>query len=117
MEAALLEALAEKTQQDSKILGKAYRADQLESRFLSCIKESQRGVRFLKAKLNWDRVRIWDVERNAIEEPGDLAGRSARTRLELRQLWSMPPQCGLMIEVTDLQLEGSAVAPETCPFL
>ena len=116
-EAALLAALAERTQKDSKILGKAYQADQLEARFVSCQKQSQRGVPFLKAKLNWDRVRIWDADGEPIQEPGDLAGRSARARLELRQLWSMPPQCGLMVAVTDLQLEEPTAVAAVCPFL
>ena len=98
-----------RTQQDSKILGKAYRPEQLEGRFQSCIKESQRSVRFLKAKLNWDRVRVWDAE------GGPRAGRSARARVELRQIWLMPPQCGLLLEITDLQLEERQAAAPVCP--
>ena len=49
------------------------------------------------AKLNWDRVRFWDAEGQPLESPGDLAGRPAKVRVELRQVWLMSPQCGLLL--------------------
>ena len=70
----------------------------------------------LKAKLNWDRVRFWDAEGQPLESPGDLAGRLAKVRVELRQVWLMSPQCGLLLEVTDLQLREAAAPQAECPF-
>ena len=70
----------------------------------------------LLSKLNWDRVRFWDAEGQPLESPGDLAGRLAKVRVELRQVWLMSPQCGLLLEVTDLQLREAAAPQAECPF-
>ena len=74
-----------------------------------------RGSAFLKAKLNWDRARFWDADGQPLECPGDLAGRLAKVHVELRQVWLMSPQCGLLLEVTDPQLREAAPQAE-CPF-
>ncbi|CAE7524491.1 pfh1, partial [Symbiodinium microadriaticum] len=74
-----------------------------------------RGSAFLKAKLNWDRARFWDADGQPLECPGDLAGRLAKVHVELRQVWLMSPQCGLLLEVTDPQLREAAPQAETEP--
>ncbi|CAE7844952.1 pfh1, partial [Symbiodinium sp. KB8] len=71
-----------------------------------------RGSAFLKAKLNWDRARFWDADGQPLECPGDLAGRLAKVHVELRQVWLMSPQCGLLLEVTDPQLREAAPQAE-----
>ena len=49
-----------------------------------------------------------------LAEPGNLAGRECRVRL--RQIWLMSNQCGLLLEVTDLQLKTYEAAGPACPF-
>ena len=116
VEKELASKLVAKSGRDPKVFGRSLSPAELEARLQSCLKTSQRGTPFLKAKLNWDRVRFWDTEGYPLQEPGDLAGRSARVRLELRQVWVMNPQCGLLLEVTDLQLQESEPAKVECPF-
>ncbi|CAE7882720.1 unnamed protein product [Symbiodinium necroappetens] len=113
LEHELVNLLAAKSAQEPKAFGKTLAASDVQARVQSCLKASQRGGSFLKAKLNWDRVRFWDADGQPLESPGDLAGRLAKVRVELRQVWLMSPQCGLLLEVTDLQLREAA--PE-CPF-
>ena len=45
-----------------------------------------------------------------LAEPGNLAGRECRVRCELRQIWLTSNQCGLLLEVTDLQLKTDEAA-------
>ncbi|CAE7482346.1 unnamed protein product, partial [Symbiodinium sp. CCMP2456] len=61
-------------------------------------------------KLDWGRVRIWGPNQEELAEPGDLAGRECKVRCELRQVWVMSNQCGLLLEVTDLQLKAYEAA-------
>ncbi|CAE7547017.1 unnamed protein product [Symbiodinium natans] len=116
VEKELASKLVAKSGRDPKVFGRSLSPAELEARLQSCLKTSQRGTPFLKTKLNWDRVRFWDTEGYPLQEPGDLAGRSARVRLELRQVWVMNPQCGLLLEVTDLQLQESEPAKVECSF-
>ena len=99
---------------DSKIFGKGLAPHEVEARMQSCLKTSARGNSFVKFKLNWDRVRIWDASGQPLPDPGDLASRSCKLKVELRQCWLMPPSWGILMEVTDLQL--MEVAPPPCPF-
>ena len=85
-------------------------------RLQSCLKTGQRGSSFLKLKLNWDRAHFWDVEGQPIEDPGDLSGRECRLSVELRQVWLMNPQCGLLLEVRDVQLREREPSAAACPF-
>ena len=116
LERELVDRLAAKSAHEPKIFNKALARPEIEARMQSCLKTSQRGSSFLKAKLNWDRVRFWDAEGQPLESPGDLAGRLAKVRVELRQVWLMSPQCGLLLEVTDLQLREAAAPQAECPF-
>ena len=79
-------------------------------------KTSARGNSFLKFKLNWDRVRVWDASGQELQEFGDLAGRSSKVRVEMRQCWLMPPSWGILMEVTDLMLMEAAPPAARCPF-
>ena len=108
--------LAAKSAHKPNIFNKALARPEIEARMQSCLKTSQRGSSFLKAKLNWDRVRFWDAEGQPLESPGDLAGRLAKVCVELWQVWLMSPQCGLLLEVTDLQLREAAAPQAECPF-
>ena len=108
--------LSSKSMHDPKIFEKLLVASEVEARLQSCLKTSQRGSSFLKLKLNWDRVRFWDAEGQRIEDPGDLSGRECRVSAELRHVWLMNPQCGLLLEVRDVQLREREPAVAACPF-
>ena len=94
--------LLSQSQSDTKIFGKALAPHEVEARLQSCRKTSARG--------NWDRVRVWDASGQELQEFGDLAGRSCKVRVELRQCWLMPPSWGILMEVTDLMLMEAARA-------
>ena len=49
-----------------------------------------------------------------LHELGDLTNRQCKVRAELKQVWMMSGQCGLLIEVTDLMLKDEE--PQRCPF-
>ena len=93
-----------------------WRPHEVEARLQSCRKTSARGNSFLKFKLNWDRVRVWDASGQELQEFGDLAGRSCKVRVEMRQCWLMPPSWGILMEVTDLMLMEAAPPQIQCPF-
>ena len=57
---------------DPKIFGKLLVASDVEARL--------HGSSFLKLKLNWDRVRFWDVEGQPIEDPGTCPAAGAPCR-------------------------------------
>ena len=74
LERELVDRLAAKSAHEPKIFNKALARPEIEARMQSCLKTSQRGSSFLKAKLNWDRVRL----------PQD--DDEARVRHELREI-------------------------------
>ena len=86
----------------------------VQERFVSCLKTSTRGNPFIKVKVLLDRVCLWDAEQRPLEEVRDLSNRMCKLRAELKQVWMMSGQCGLLIEVTDLMLRDEE--PQRCPF-
>ena len=116
IEQQVTQLLSQQSQSDTKIFGKALAPHEVEARLQSCRKTSARGNSFLKFKLNWDRVRVWDASGQELQEFGDLAGRSCKVRVELRQCWLMPPSWGILMEVTDLMLMEAAPPQIQCPF-
>ena len=106
--------LTQRSLGDAKIFGRYLTASDVEARFVSCLKTSARGNSFIKLKVDLSRVRFWDAEQQPLEEPGDLAGRACKVRTELKQVWLMSGQCGLLLEVTDLMLKEQL--PQQCPF-
>ena len=75
IERQVVELLSQQSFRDSKIFGKGL---------------------VPKFKLNWDRVRIWDASGQPLPDPGDLASRSCKLKVELRQCWLMPPSWGIL---------------------
>ena len=114
IEKQVVQLLSQQSQSDTKIFGKALAPHEVEARLQSCRKTSARGNNFLKFKLNWDRVRV--CQRPGAAGVGDLAGRSCKVRVELRQCWLMPPSWGILMEVTDLMLMEAAPPQIQCPF-
>ena len=98
-ERELVDLLAAKSAQEPKAFGKTLEASDVQARMQSCLKTSQRGS-----------ARFWDADGQPLDCP-----RLAKVRVELRQVWLMSPQCGLLREVTDLQLREAAPQAE-CPF-
>ena len=111
IEKQVVQLLSQQSQSDTKIFGKALAPHEVEARLQSC-----RKTNFLKFKLNWDRVRVWDASGQELLEFGDLAGRSCKVRVEMRQCWLMPPSWGILMEVTDLMLMEAAPPQIQCPF-
>ncbi|CAE7913387.1 pfh1 [Symbiodinium necroappetens] len=106
--------LTRRSLDDAKIFGRHLAASDVEARFVSCLKTSARGNSFIKLKVDLSRVNFWDAEQQPLEEPGNLAGRECKLRAELKQVWLMSGQCGLLVEVTDLMLKEEL--PRQCPF-
>ena len=81
----------------------------------SCIKATRSKSLCLKLKINLNRVRFWDADGNRLKEsPAELRGRKALVAVEVRQLWIMGSQCGLLMEAHDLKLQDAA--PQVCPL-
>ena len=113
-EKALVAQLAARSQTDPKLFGRMLTTQDTESRFVSCLKTSTRGNSFIKLKVCLDQVRLWDAQGQSLPEMGDLSNRECKVRAELKQVWMMSGQCGLLVEVTDLMLKEEE--PQRCPF-
>ena len=114
IEQHLVRALTALYLSEPKVFGKFLTETDVKDRFQSCLKTSPRGGSYLKLKMDWGRVRMSNQEELA--DPGNLAGRECRVRCELRQIWLTSNQCGLLLEVTDLQLKTYEAAGPACPF-
>ena len=110
IEQHLVRALTALSLSESKVFGKFLTETDVKDRFQSCLKTSPRGGSYLKLKMDWGRVRMWGPNQEELAEPGN------RVRCELRQIWLMSNQCGLLLEVTDLQLKTYEAAGPACPF-
>ena len=116
IEQHLVRALTALSLSEPKVFGKFLTETDVKDRFQSCLKTSPRGGSYLKLKMDWGRVRMWGPTQEELAEPGNFAGRECRVRCELRQIWLMSNQCGLLLEVTDLQLKTYEAAGPACPF-
>ena len=113
-EKALVAQLASRSMADPKLFGRMLTTQDTESRFVSCLKTSTRGNSFIKLKVCLDRVNLWDAQMQPLHELGDLTNRQCKVRAELKQVWMMSGQCGLLIEATDLMLKEEE--SQKCPF-
>ena len=113
-EKALVAQLASRSMADPKLFGRMLTTQDTEGRFVSCLKTSTRGNSFIKLKVCLDQVRLWDAQGQPLPEMGDLTNRECKVRAELKQVWMMSGQCGLLVEVTDLMLKEEE--PQRCPF-
>ena len=81
----------------------------------SCIKQTRSKAQCLKLKVNLNKARFWDADGNRLQEsPAELRGRKALVAVEVRQLWIMGQQCGLLMEAKDLKLQDAT--PQVCPL-
>ena len=102
----MAKALSEHSQRDSRIFGKPFKPEEVKERMASAVKTSTHGTEFLKLKLNWERVRLWGPEGEELPtQQWDLQGCLCKVHVELRQIWLMSSQCGVLAEVTDVMLQ------------
>ena len=84
---------------------------------VSALKVSTRGTEFLKLKLRWEKAQLWGPAGEEIpRQPLDLQGCHCRLRVELRQVWLMTSQCGVLAEITDVMLQQQEPPKPSCPF-
>ena len=110
-EAAAVKKMAAK--QAPAMFGKPLTEAQLQERFQSCLKTSAQGVKFVKLKATLTNVRFWNCEGKRAEAPDSLRGRRILAAVQLRQLWVMNQQCGLLLELRDVKLDEGV---EECPL-
>ncbi|CAE7731333.1 unnamed protein product [Symbiodinium microadriaticum] len=90
-------------------------AKNLDSKLQTCMKQTRNKRECLKPKANLVKVRFWDADGNRLmNPPAELKGRKALVAVEVRQLWIMGQQCGLLMEVRDIKLQDAS--PQQCPL-
>ena len=96
-------------QASSQVAGK-----KLEAQLQSCMKQTRANRQSLKLKATLSKVRF-DADGNRLMgPPAELRGRKALLTIEVRQLWIMGHQCGLLMEARDIKLQDAS-SPE-CPL-
>ena len=90
-------------------------AKKLDSKLQSCIKQTRGKGQCLKLKATISRVRFWDADGNRLmNPPAELRARRALVAIEVRQLWIMGQQCGLLMEARDIKLQDAS--SQECPL-
>ena len=82
----------------------------LDSPVCSCVKED-----LLKVKVSLDKVKVFDASRNRAEHPKAWRGWEVNAMTRIRGRWETRTQCGLCLELTDIQLLQEA-SEAVCPF-
>ena len=75
----------------------------------SCIKDD-----LIRCKINMERVRTYDSNRNAVDTPKQWRGCNANVQVHVRGKWATRQSSGLSLEVTDMQFIETRDPP--CPF-
>ena len=81
----------------------------------SCVKGDD-GLRHIKAKMSWDKVRFYDVNNNKLLKPPTLAGYRCNVMFAIKGKWQASGQNGLSLEVTNIQLLEHTEEEHECPF-
>ncbi|OLP72368.1 hypothetical protein AK812_SmicGene48212 [Symbiodinium microadriaticum] len=117
VEDQLAAQLSEHSSRDQRIFGKFLQPEDVKQRMVSALKVSTRGTQFLKLKLHWEKVQLWGPAGEEIpRQPLDLQGCHCKLRVELRQVWLMTSQCGVLAEITDVMLQQQEPPKPSCPF-
>ena len=117
VEDQLAAQLSEHSSRDQRIFGKFLQPEDVKQRMVSALKVSTRGTEFLKLKLNWEKAQLWGPAGEEIpRQPLDLQGCHCKLRVELRQVWLMTSQCGVLAEITDVMLQQQEPPKPSCPF-
>ena len=85
---------------------------ELRDRWRSCLKQTQRGTEYLKAKINFGKARFFEDFQPTKATPEDLENRTIRVVLRVL-VWVAPAQVGLSLEVSDVMPEDDL----SCPFV
>ena len=100
-----------------KIFGKPVLLDEARSRYVPCLKVSEKGYEpTWKAKVNVAGkgiVRVWNSEKMARELPTVWARSKVSPRVTLKSLWIMGKQFGCLFEASDVLLDEVV---QECPF-
>jgi hypothetical protein len=99
-----------------RFIGQSWSSPQVKDRFVSCLKESDRGFSTIRCKMNTEgknQVRCWDESKALREMPEDWTSVSVRPQIIAKGVWSQSSQWGLVLELVDAQI--SEAKPE-CPF-
>ena len=113
LESWVLETLATNPQ---KYFGQELTLTQLKERFVSAIKTSDKGYKSLRAKMNLTgrgAAQCWTASKAKREPPEDWTACSVKPRLQIKGLWIMSREFGLLLEMSDAMIEEFSVA---CPF-
>ena len=100
-----------------KYLGQDMTLEQIQDRYASPVKTSSQGWTHLKAKMNIagrNQAQCWDTEtRKPRKLPTDWTACEVQPSFEIRGLWIMGKDFGLLVEMTDALITESSVV---CPF-
>jgi hypothetical protein len=110
----MIKALAAGSQ---SYFGNTLTADQVRDKYTSSLKTSQKGYKHLKAKMNIAgraSARFWSLGANKPgPPPEDWTNCTVEPILEIRGLWFLGKEMGLLVELTDALVTENSV---TCPF-
>jgi hypothetical protein len=100
-----------------KYFGQDLTLEQIKERYTPALKTTQKGYTHLRAKMNCSgrtAVRCWSAETRAkTDQPADWTTVEVQPSLQIKGLWIMNKDFGLLIEMTDALIFENA-AP--CPF-
>ena len=96
--------------------GKYLTSYELRDRWCSCLKQTQRGTEYLKAKIDFGKTRFFEDFQPTKATPQDFENRTVRVVLRVRLVWVAPAQVGLSLEVSDVMLGPKAEDDLSCPF-
>ena len=100
-----------------KYFGQPLTYEQIRERYQPAIKvNTEKGYTTLRAKMNLSgpaKVRCWSPEKTPREMPLDWSMADVSPRLQIKGLWVMAREFGLLVEMTDALIEERSVV---CPF-
>ena len=99
-----------------KYLGQDMTVAQVQERYSPAIKVNPKGYSHLRAKMNTSgrsAVTCWDENRMKREPPDDWTRVEVHPSFEIKGLWMMGKDFGLLIELTNAKITES---PAICPF-
>ena len=100
-----------------KYFGQDLSESQLKERYTPAIKVSQKGYAHLRAKMNLagrNGIKCWDAEsRLQRKTPEDWTTCEVQPSLEIKGIWLMNKDFGLLIEMTDALISETSTL---CPF-
>ena len=97
--------------------GKYLTSYDLRDKWCSCLKQTQRGIEYLKAKIDFGKARFFEDFLPTKATPEDLENRTVRVLARVRLVWVAPAQVGLSLEVSDVMLGPKAEDDLSCPFM